>query len=517
MASINKKVPKPVVYTHGGAPTYEANAEEQLCRAVMSCMLWEASHYESGESIVDRIRGLIPKVSPQRVAQIAIDARTLMKIRHAPLLLVREMARLDTHKHLVSKLLPEIIQRADELCEFVALYWMTKKEPLSAQVKKGLAAAFVKFNEYALGKNKQDDKKVTLRDILFLVRPRSKDREQKSVWKKLAEKTLQAPKDSWEVLLSAEGNNERSWNKLLKDGSLNGLSLIRNLRNMTAAGVNKDLVKQALLGMNGKNVLPFQYISAAKYGPEYESEIEQAMLKCLADKPKLPGKSIIIIDVSGSMYGAKISEKSEVDRAHAACSMAVLARELCENPVIYATGGNDGIRVHKTQIVPARRGFALLEAIYNMQGPLGGGGIFLEQVMNYVKEKEKSADRVIIITDEQDCSGQESSPARADAFGKHNYIINVNTYQHGIGYGKWTHINSWSEAALDYIRISEEGFKFSNQAFQQQSVSNQVVAPKKAIKKVRIYAKKAKSGQKTNRNTSKSVSRNRRIRKVAKS
>lgn len=123
MASINKKTPREIVLTHGGAPTYEVKAEEQLYRAVMSNMLWEDTFYESGESIADRIKNLIPKVEPPRVAQIAIDARSLMKLRHVPLLIAREMARLDTHKHLVAKLLPEIIQRPDELCEFLSLYW----------------------------------------------------------------------------------------------------------------------------------------------------------------------------------------------------------------------------------------------------------------------------------------------------------------------------------------------------------------------------------------------------------
>ncbi|MCX6822126.1 MAG: hypothetical protein NTW30_05100 [Candidatus Aenigmarchaeota archaeon] len=152
MASINKKDPAEVVHTHGGAPTYAVSAEEELQRAVMSNLLWEESFYESGESIADRIKSLIPKVDPLRVAQMAIDARSLMHLRHVPLLLAREMARLDTHKHLVSRLLPEIIQRPDELSEFLAIYWLGGKQPLSAQVKKGLAKAFVKFDRFKLSK-----------------------------------------------------------------------------------------------------------------------------------------------------------------------------------------------------------------------------------------------------------------------------------------------------------------------------------------------------------------------------
>jgi 60 kDa SS-A/Ro ribonucleoprotein len=194
------------------------------------------------------------------------------------------------------------------------------------------------------------------------------------------------------------------------------------------------------------------------------------------------------------MYGTKISQKSEMDRADAACALAMLARELCENPIIYATAGNDSTRIHATALVPARRGFALAQAIHEMCSPLGGGGIFLKQVIDFVKAKERSVDRIIVVTDEQDCDDNKS-PDLADAFGTHNYLINVNTYENGIAYGKkWIHINGWSEAVLDYIRVYEEGYNGSKQTpvFTQKSNQdkNRVQPPKpKKINKGGRYAK----------------------------
>jgi 60 kDa SS-A/Ro ribonucleoprotein len=137
--------------THEGAPAKKISAEQQLRRSVLACMLWEDQFYEDGVLIAGRIRELVAKVAPEKVAELAVGARTQMKLRHAPLLLVREMARLATHRQFVAETLVRVIQRADELSEFVALYWSEGKQPLSAQVKKGLAAAFTKFDEYALG------------------------------------------------------------------------------------------------------------------------------------------------------------------------------------------------------------------------------------------------------------------------------------------------------------------------------------------------------------------------------
>src|SRR5207253_5887588 len=109
--------------THEGAPARHISAEQELRRSVLACMLWEDQFYEDGVAIAGRIRERAGKVPAEKVAALAVEAREKMKLRHAPLLLVREMARLVTHRHLVAGTLAQVIQRADELAEFVALYW----------------------------------------------------------------------------------------------------------------------------------------------------------------------------------------------------------------------------------------------------------------------------------------------------------------------------------------------------------------------------------------------------------
>ncbi len=149
----------------------------------------------------------------------------------------------------------------------------------------------------------------------------------------------------------------------------------------------------------------------------------------------------------------QISNRSELDRLSAAAALAVLMREICERLVVYATAGNDATRVHATMQVPARRGFALRDLLsYGATSRvIGGGGIFLEQVLEHVRKEEKgSADRIIVITDEQDCD-LVNKPASAKPFGKRNYLINVASFKSGIGYGEWVHIDGWSEAVIKYM------------------------------------------------------------------
>src|SRR5438309_473261 len=202
--------------THEAAPARHISNELQLRRSVLACLLWESQFYEDGVEIAGRIAELVPMVEPERVAVLAVEAREQMKLRHAPLLLVREMARHKTHRGLVAETLERVIQCADELCEFVAIYWKDGRVPLSGQVKKGLAAAFPKFDEYQLSKYDRSGP-IKLRDVLFLCHAKPRDDAQAGVWKKLIWGRLITP-DTWEVALSSGADKREAWERLREIG-----------------------------------------------------------------------------------------------------------------------------------------------------------------------------------------------------------------------------------------------------------------------------------------------------------
>jgi hypothetical protein len=403
----------------------------------MSCLLWESEFYEDGVEIAERIASLIPRVDPAKVAALAVAARSESKLRHVPLLIVREMARLPKHRDLVSATLCAVIQRADELAEFVSIYFKDKRQPLSAQVKRGLACAFRKFNEYELAKYNRDGA-VKLRDVLFLCHAKPKDAEQDALWKRLIDGTIATP-DTWEVALSAaDGKTKKEkWGRLLQEGKLGALAFLRNLRNMTEEKVDEKAIKAALLKLKPGRTLPFRFIAASRYAPQFEPELEDAMLREIEGAEKLPGKTLLMVDVSGSMRDA-ISAKSEMTRMDAACGLAVLVREICED-VNVVTFSNHAI------IVPPRRGFALRDAIVQSQDH---SGTYLGNALEAVRRKIE-ADRTIVITDEQ------AHDSVGGPIGK-GYLINVASAKNGVGYGAWTHVDGWSESVLKYIQEVEK-------------------------------------------------------------
>jgi len=440
MAKLNKSSAKVYPVTHEGARASRIDAEAQLRRSVMACLLWERTFYEDGIDIADRIAGLVPIVNPQTVANIAIEAREQQKLRHVPLLIVREMARHDSHKHLVAKTLERVIQRADELTEFLAIYWKDAEiqngqimTPVSSQIKKGLANAFPKFDAYQLAKWNRDGA-VKLRDVMFLCHPKPKDQAQAEIWKQLIEGTLPIP-DTWEVALSTGKDKKETWIRLIAENKLGGLALLRNLRNMIDVHVLEKVIIEALSRMKTDRILPFRFIAAAKYVPTLEPTLEVVMLECLNKFDKLSGKTAIVVDVSGSME-QQLSSKSEMTRMDAACGLAIVVRELCRECVIISFS-NEAV------IVPARRGFALRDAIVKSQGH---SGTFTQKALDVADEQ--GYDRIILITDEQ--SHQSIGSPKGIGYG-----INVGSYQNGITYGIWTHLDGWSENILSYIKESE--------------------------------------------------------------
>ena len=431
------KRPRVHLRTHEGAPAAKITSGQGLRRSVLSCMLWEGEFYEDGVQIAGRIRELVPLVSADKVAALAIEARERMKLRHAPLLLVREMARLATHRSLVAETLACVIQRADELAEFVAIYWSEGRQPLSAQVKKGLATAFCKFGEYALAKYDRAGV-VRLRDVLFLCHARPIDEAQASLWRRLAENALATP-DTWEVALSATGRDgegkRAAWERLLADRKLGALALLRNLRNMHEAGVSEDLVGKALEAMKTDRVLPFRFLAAARVTPQWEQALERAMFRSLeARAARLPGHTVLLVDVSGSME-APISHRSEMRRTDAAYGLAILLREIAEKVTIYTFS-------NEAKLVANRRGMALRDALEHSQ--LHGATYLGSAIERVEKDCRQGIDRLVVITDEQ---SHDHVPAPSGR----GYVINVASNRNGVGYGAWTHVDGWSEAVVDYI------------------------------------------------------------------
>jgi hypothetical protein len=446
-------------FTHEGGRATKQSPINELLRTVTNCLLFEDTFYEKGNDIAERIQTLIPQCDPYAVSDLAIYTRNELGLRHVSLYVAACMAKhfhVDLRKTfeddytrwserngLVSYTIYSVIKRADELSEFLSLYWKINKKrggknaPLSGQVKKGLASAFVKFDEYALGKYNRDSE-IKLRDVLFLSHAMPMDTKQEALWKKLIDGSLAVP-DTWETQLSAGANKKDTFTRLIKEGKLGSLALLRNLRNMHETGVERSVIRDAMHAATFWGVLPYQFIAAAQFCPEHTANIEAAMLKTAESYEKLSGTTVFLVDNSGSMY-APMAGKSKMNRVDAAGALAIQLREQCEDVRIFVFST-------QTAEVPAHRGFALAQAIRN--GP--GGGTNIEGAINYANQMCKKYDRIVLLTDEQAHDGISKPLCRVNA-----YLVNIAPHAPGLSTsGGWQRINGFSTKLVDWILAVE--------------------------------------------------------------
>lgn len=466
MSQLNRPQAGPGQRNLAGGPALSSSSETELRRAVACCLLWEDQFYESGQEIAERIRSLVqgPQVRASFVMDLAREARSAFKLRHAPLLLVRELLRHPGPKPGLAQAISDVIQRPDELAELCALFWKdsvqgAKRKGLPRQLKKGLALAFRKFSPYSLAKYNRDNA-VKLRDVLFMCHAKPVSNEarieiapidkpdykrgpvdrhstgQGETWAHLVNGTLPTP-DTWETALSSGQDKRMTFERLICTGGLGYLALLRNLRNMAEAGCDPDLVSRAILARRGaERVLPYRFIAAAKAAPQFEPALDQAMQASLGEMEKLPGQTLILIDHSASM-NRQLSDKSDLTRFEAACGLAILAQGICLRSRIFAFSSE------LAEIAP-RAGMALRDAIFNS---MPFHNTYLGRAVNFLNDHIPH-DRLIVVTDEQ--SHDPVPPPLIQG-----YMLNVASYRPEVGWGNWTRISGWSEAAIRFIQETE--------------------------------------------------------------
>lgn len=421
----------PAIRTHEGGVAKHIPVKQQLRRSVLSCLLWEREFYEDGQTIADRIDALVAESKPEDVAALAVEARSQFHLRHAPLYILCAMAK---HHGTTRAAVASTIQRVDEIPELLAMWWKDGKKPLPCQMRKGLADAFRKFSPYQFQKYAGRDGAVKLRDAMFLVHPTPKDAEQAVVFKGIADKTLQ-PADTWEVALSGGADKKATFERLISEGQLGYLALLRNLRGMVEAGVDTSMIRIAIRTRAGAHrVLPFRYVAAARACPIMEPDIDAALTAAIGEMPTLHGRTLVLVDVSGSM-DYPLSVKSDICRIDAAAALGSIVTS--EELRVFSFS-------NRLVEVPPRRGMAGVDVIVNSQPHASTNLGAAVDALNSMEH-----DRLIVITDEQ------SGDRVPDPVAKRAYMINVASNQNGVGYGKWTHIDGFSEGVLRFIHEVE--------------------------------------------------------------
>ena len=450
MASINNKASNVNV-------SKELSVYEKLCRSVMCNLLWEDEFYEDGKSNTMRIREYMKSVTKEEALSVLNESKFSNKLRHVPLFLIVQMVKRGI---ITSDEISNIITRVDDMSELISLYKNeegNKATMIPHCITKGIAKAFPKFDEYQLAKYKGDKKAISLKDVIKVARPKPINKEQEELWKKVVENKLSTP-DTWEVELSKSKDKKESWTRLLKEKNSKGyskigsLALLRNIRNIIESGVDIDILKDAINNMDISHILPYQFITANRYGKSVSKELEEKFFSCTKEMDKLTGSTVVLIDASGSMH-SPLSRNSKTTRVDAASSLAAIAKEISEDVTVYSFN-------QKAKEIPQSfRGFALCKSIKAI-----GCTAAIDSTYYAIKRFRKFHNgrypsRVIVITDEQTNADLRNSSFENLPKCCNGYLINVASYEEGIKHStssNWTTINGWSENILKYISVCEK-------------------------------------------------------------
>ena len=432
----NKAIKKEPVLTFEGGKASRIDEFEQLTRSTMSCLLWENEFYEDGVSIAERIHTLIDSCIKKglydHVIELLKKVKFDMRLRHCPLWMIVGIYK--AGKTVSKDLIVSILTRPDDAGELISLYRKENvKAPLPNAFKKGISKAFQTFDEYQLSKwNKDANYKLV--DIINLCHTKPTE-----AINKLMNGTLETPK-TWEVMLSAAGSDvqkkKAAWEELISTDKLPDMAFLKNIAGMDKVGVGHDVICNRIKTIKNQKLLPIDFIRAGTMNPEFENEIEKKFLQQFS-KEKLPGRTLFLIDVSGSMF--PFYEK--INRFSYASALAMIGREMYEDVIIKSFSNS-------IVTVPNRRGFALRDAISGSQ--IHSCTYMWEAIKQCIEEE--TFDRMIVITDEQTSDIQGSIKPSVPS-----YIINVAPYQTGVGYNNgFIHINGMSDKVFDYIHEIEQ-------------------------------------------------------------
>ncbi len=303
-----------------GGEAYSQSPELELVSVLLTSFAND-TFYEKAEDKFERLKGLVKQVDPLFAAKAAIYARKEFGMRSITHVLTGELAKIASGKDWAKRFYTAIINRPDDMTEIIS-YLLANKQKLPNALKKGFSNAFNSFDAYQLAKYKGETKTVKLVDVVNLVHPIPTNGNKEAL-EQLIRGTLKST-DTWESKLTKAGQSaeteegrdeakKEAWSDLIKTGKMGYFALLRNLRNLMESVpeledkiieqlTNRDKIKKSL-------VLPFRYFTAITELEKLQntrnvvSAISKAAEIALDNIPKLKGKTLIAVDVSGSMNG----------------------------------------------------------------------------------------------------------------------------------------------------------------------------------------------------------------------
>ena len=457
--------------TYEGAPGHARDLKSELFLLAVSNMVGEDTFYETGADRDERYERLVRAATTADAGWTARFLRWLrsdVNLRSASLVGAAAFAaeRIERREPgLTRQVVASVLQRADEPGELLAHWTARYGRSIPKPVKRGIADAATRlYDERSLLKYDSDARAYRFADVLELTHPsprapwqgdlfrhaidRRHDRagtiaESLTVLRARAELTalpveerraaldperLRVAGMTWESVAGwLQGPVDADdWSALIP--TMGYMALLRNLRNFDQAGVSDEVATAVASRLADpaqvakSRQLPMRFLSAYRAAPSlrWGQALETALGHSLASVPALPGRTLVLVDRSGSMFG-RMSARSELTGADAAALFGTALAVRAEKATLVEFGT-------RSRELSVPRGTSLLRMIERFDH-LGG-----TNTAAAVRKHYRKHDRVVIVTDEQGWAGYGGAdPTGSVPANVPVYTWNLVGYRHGHG------------------------------------------------------------------------------------
>jgi len=495
---------QPTGWTFEGAPGYARDPKSELFLLAVTSMVGEDTFYEAAGARDARLRDLVARVAVEDLEWTLGFVgwlRTGALIRSAAIVTAVEAVRARLAAGEVGgnrALVRAALARADEPGELLA-YWMSRYgRRLPQPVKRGVADAAVQlYSERSLVKYDSDARGFRFADVLELTHPSPRDARQAALFRyaidrrhdravdvpaelptlvarerlmalPVAERravltgSLGVPGDvlasagmTWEALAGwLQGPMDAvAWEAVLP--AMGYMAQLRNLRNLDEAGVSDAVASEVARRIADPDEvarsrqLPLRFLSAYRAAPSlrWAWALEQALQASLANVPALPGRTLVLVDRSGSMF-CPLSARSQVTRADAAAVFGTALALRAQSADLVEFGSS-------SQPVRLTRGTSVL-TVADRFHDLGGTETAAAVRRHYARH-----DRVVLVTDEQTWGGWGGEDPTAfvpEAVPVYTFNLAGYRYGHGpSGVGNRHTFGGLTDQAFAAIPLLESG------------------------------------------------------------
>lgn len=432
--------------TYEGATGHLRDTKSELFLLGISNKVSTDTHYETGSDRDDRYQRLVRKLAaddPEWTTAFLTWLRTDGNMRTAALVGAAEFTAERLLRQLPGfsrQVIAAVLQRADEPGEFLAYWTSHYGRNIPKPVKRGIEDALGRlYTERALLKYDTDSKGYRFGDVIELTHPAPAALWQGDLFKHAIDRrhnrdnaipeslqmlhtraflmampvaerrpflalpnAAQALKDAgmtWEAVAGwLQGPMDAAaWQAVIP--SMGYMALLRNLRNFDQAGVPDDVaerIAQTLAdpeAVSKSRQFPFRFWSAYKHvtSLRWGHALEKGLAASLANVPALPGRTLILVDRSPSMfpgYGYSTANSSDITLAEQAAVFGSALALRAASPTLVEFGG-------KSREIPVPKGGSVLRLVEQFKQDDG------TDIPRAVQQHYAGHDRVVIVTDEQ--------------------------------------------------------------------------------------------------------------------